>query len=288
MTTTLVRSLLTASLFLPPLLCAAQQIQYKQFQIPNSNFTEAIGINLAGDIVGFYQTRTQSHGFVARNENYFNLDDPEALAGSTAPKAINNAGEIVGTYRNNSNQERAFLYVAGTFMDIKAPGHVVDSEGNGINNVGQIVGMYSNGARWHAYVYDQASSTFQTIDVPDAFYTWGAAINDSGEMALFSADSQGYQHAWLYDGTNFTNIDAPGYASTIAEGINNLGQVTLIATQGCCNFGFVYDAGKFTPVDLPGAVEGELRGINDRGEIVGNFFFSGIYQGSFLALLHEQ
>jgi len=271
--------------------CVAQEVRYTHFQVPNSVLTTAIGINNAGDVVGFYSGNADSGGFTFIAGQFSDFNDPEELLpGSTVPYAINTTGEIVGDYYIGDNQRRAFLYTGGKFYDIKIPGHVVYSQADGINNSGQIVGMYNGGGGhlWHGYSYDRTSGTFTTIDVPGAYYTWCAGINDHGEVALFSEDAGAtIQHAWLYDGGQLTNIDVPGYDSTVAEGINNAGAVTLIAVQGFYNFGFVYQAGEYTAVGLPGALSNELRGINDHGQLVGNFFFSEKGEGSFLATLPQ-
>lgn len=280
------RLLPAVAVLLSAVLASTQEIGYKLFTIPNSTFTEAIGVNDAGSVVGFYYEKSVAHGFLYSNGVVGNIDDPEAAKGTTTPKAINAAGTIVGIYRTSNNQERAFFWANGKFSNIKVPGSVVDSEANGINNSGQIVGMYTDGGRWHGYLFDSVTLSFQSIDVPNAYYTWGAGINDIGEITLFSQDSQNVQHAWLYNGTTFSNIDVPGFDGTVSEGINNGGAVTLIATKGLDNYGFVYRAGQFMPVDLPSAISTELRGINDQGVVVGNFSLLSV-QGSFLAILPD-
>jgi probable HAF family extracellular repeat protein len=269
---------------------AAQEIRYTRFSVPNSVSTTALGINNAGDVVGFYDGKTESGGFVYEDGQFSNLEDPEqAMPGSTFPKAINSAREIVGAYSIGGNQQRAFLYTAGKFGDLQIPAPHFDSEADGINNLGQIVGMYNDGHLWHGYLYDRNSGAFATIDVPGAHYTWCDGINDSGLIALTSEDTaQSYQHAWLYDGRNLTNIDVPGYDGSTVEGINNNGAVTLVASKGLDDYGFVYQAGQYTAVDFPGTLSNSLGRINDHGALVGNFFLSESAQGAFLAELPPQ
>ncbi|HEY3971592.1 MAG TPA: hypothetical protein VGM18_01230 [Candidatus Sulfotelmatobacter sp.] len=268
----------------------AQKITYTRFQLPNSTFTEAIGINNAGDVVGWYNQGFPTQGFLYSGGVVTEIADPSADAGTTAPIAINTAGAIVGTYTNSRGRSQAFLDVNGVFSDIQAPGTVSGSDAAGINNLGQIVGMYYDvTGPWHGYFFDSVTLKFKTIDIPGAPYTWAQGINDNGLMVLSSLDSNNVQHAWLYNGKTFTNIDVPGYANTVPEGINNQGMVTLIATtKAGLNYGFVYRAGQFTAVNPPGATSVSLRGINDLGEIVGNYTFASGNQGSFLAKLPQQ
>jgi probable HAF family extracellular repeat protein len=267
----------------------AQKIRYSIFRVPGGTFTEAIGIDKAGDVVGYYDDKGHTEGFLYSGGTVTNLDDPKGMNGGTVPMAINTAGQVVGYYYTSAIQTNAFLYVNGSFSDIQLPATVVTSTAAGINNLSQIVGMYNDGKKWHGYCFDSVTLAFQTIDAPGASYTWGSGINDSGEMTLLSINrSKNVQQAWLYDGKNFTNIDVPGYDSTISEGINNQGVVTLIATNGHLNYGFVYKAGQFTAVNPPGATSVDLRGINDQGEVVGNYNLANGNQGSFLAMLPQQ
>jgi probable HAF family extracellular repeat protein len=268
----------------------AQKIRYSTFRLPGATFTEAIGVNNAGDVVGFYSDKDEiySQGFHYSGGIVTSINDPKGMKGGTVPFAINTAGQIVGYYYTNALQTFSFLYVNGNFSDIQLPATVFASTALGINNLGQIVGMYNDGKTWHGYFFDSVTLAFQTIDAPNASYTWGSGINDSGEMTLLSIDrSRNVQQAWLYDGKHITNIDVPGYDSTISEGINNQGVVTLIATKGIFSYGFVYKKGQFTEVNPPGATAVDLRGINDQGEVVGNYNLAG-NQGSFLAMLPQQ
>ena len=267
----------------------AQKISYSRFQIPNATFTEAIGVDNAGDVVGFYYGDRYAHGFLYQGGTVTNIDDPEADTGTTVPIAINTAGEIVGEYTTSRGRSQAFLDVNGVFSDIQAPGTVSGSDAGGINNFGQIVGMYYDvTGPWHGFFFDSVTLKFKTIDVPNAPYTWGQGINDSGQITLSSLDSKNVQHAWLYIGKTFTNIDVPGYDSTVPEGINNQGVVTLIATKGNLYYGFVYKAGKITAVNPPYVLSSEVRGINDLGVVVGNYDLPDGNQGSFLATLPQQ
>src|SRR5262249_32596225 len=71
------------------------------------------------------------------------IDDPLGTNG-TFPTGINDAGQIVGYYRDSTFREHGFLYIGGVFTTLDDP---LGSNGLGteildINNVGQIVGTY--------------------------------------------------------------------------------------------------------------------------------------------------
>jgi probable HAF family extracellular repeat protein len=63
--------------------------------------TTPLGINDAGQIVGWFQDGTGNHGFLYSNGNYTTINDPASAPGLTMAWGINNAGEIVGYYGDN-------------------------------------------------------------------------------------------------------------------------------------------------------------------------------------------
>jgi uncharacterized membrane protein len=68
----------------------------------------------------------------------------------------------------------------------------------------------------------------------------------------------------------FQTINAPGAVSTIAEGINNLGEIVGTFYDGEHYHGFVDLQGKFDIVNAPGATDTFVHGVNDFGQIVGD------------------
>ena len=70
---------------------------------------------------------------------------------------------------------------------------------------------------------------------------------------------------------NFISLSYPGAYDTVAEGINNNGQIVGYQTGPMNNIfeGFVWDGITYTPIDVPGAFHTIAQGINDLGLIVG-------------------
>jgi probable HAF family extracellular repeat protein len=62
-----------------------------------STATGALGINGAGQIVGYYTHASGTHGFLESGGTYTTLDDPSATAGTYAT-GINGMGQIAGYY----------------------------------------------------------------------------------------------------------------------------------------------------------------------------------------------
>ena len=88
---------------------------------PNhTNGTVALGINDAGQIVGYYYGSPAQagdspprHGFIYSGGIYTTIDNPSANFLGTSVTGINNLGQVVGYYQNNSSGEQGFLATLG-------------------------------------------------------------------------------------------------------------------------------------------------------------------------------
>src|SRR5690348_5707901 len=68
---------------------------YTQFDVPGSQTTEGLAINIAGDITGIYLDSTNhSHGFLLSAGTFTTIDYPNAVV--TSLLGINDVGQIVG------------------------------------------------------------------------------------------------------------------------------------------------------------------------------------------------
>jgi probable HAF family extracellular repeat protein len=107
------------------------------------------------------------------------------LGGGTSLTAINNHGEIAGSFyigNNLDNPQHAFLYKNGKMIDLGTlPGYDT-SVSTAINNLGEVVGLSYNanntvtGSPTHAFLYNGT----KLIDLGTGGQVLG--INDSGEM----------------------------------------------------------------------------------------------------------
>ncbi len=77
-------------------------------------------------------------------------------------------------------------------------------------------------------------------------------------------------------GGTYTQIDYPGAASTVATGINGVGDVVgYYSDASRILHGFLLAAGAFTTIDVPGTNKTIAYGINDTGQIVGYSVLGG-------------
>ena len=110
--------------------------------LPSNANSQAVGIDNAGDIVGFYMSPSgNSIGFLDL-AGVISTIDP---FGSTFTQAlgINNLGEIVGFYTDAGNVQHGYVDIGGVFTSFDPAGSV-NTTINGVNDLGQIVGFYTD------------------------------------------------------------------------------------------------------------------------------------------------
>src|SRR5579862_8662405 len=87
--------------------------------------------------------------FALSNGIFTTFNVPDANPGTTIAEGVNDAGQIVGYYRNSTGQH-GFLDANGVFSTIDVPGST-STTAMGINNTGQIVGSTNIGGTPHGF-----------------------------------------------------------------------------------------------------------------------------------------
>ena len=109
---------------------------FTTLDVPGSTYTEAFGINDAGQVVGAYKDIIgRFHGFLFDVDGTYTTFDPPG-SGFTRATGINNSGQIVGYAAHGF-----LLDVDGTYTTFDPPGSTA-TDPRGINAYGQIVGQY--------------------------------------------------------------------------------------------------------------------------------------------------
>src|SRR5437868_2682437 len=152
------------------------------------------------------------------------IDDPLATT-TTIASGINDAGQIVGQFRDASNRAHGFLLSGGSFITIDDPAATGPGSGTfvqGINAARQIVGSYIVARGSHRFLL--RGGTFSTLDDPLADgETEAFGINDMGQIVgVFAAGGSG--HGFLLSGGTFFTIDDP-LGITVARSVNHMGQI---------------------------------------------------------------
>jgi probable HAF family extracellular repeat protein len=112
------------------------------------------------------------------------------------------------------------------------------SYASGINDAGQVVGgSYTATGDYHAFVTGPDGVGMTDLGTLGGNYSYATDINDAGQVVGFSHTAAGYNHAFVTgpDGVGMTDLNSlvspPGGTDlTEAWGINNLGQIAVIAT----------------------------------------------------------
>jgi probable HAF family extracellular repeat protein len=120
----------------------------QSFSYPGANSTAANGINDNGRVVGIYTLPNEGsfhdHGFLWANGRLTPIDVRGAQ--STDPKAINNQGQVAGTYYDGTHYHGFIKQIGnGQMTFINGPG-ATDTTVNAINDFGQVAGSYTDAA----------------------------------------------------------------------------------------------------------------------------------------------
>lgn len=126
------------------------QFTYAPINVPGAVATEARGININGEVVGFYQTTTCANtdiriptcptkGFKLVNGTYIKLMVPGAV--STAIMGVNDLGDLTGFYKKSDGSEHGFIWYHTNVV------RTIDFQANvtvpwGINKAGIVVGGF--------------------------------------------------------------------------------------------------------------------------------------------------
>src|SRR5262249_60794926 len=109
-------------LLLPALAAPARaEYVYPPLAVPGAQTTGALGINNAGQVVGYYLDEDgASHGFVYSGGSLTGLDVPRSIF--TQASGINDAGHIVGGYGFGNGITPGFRSNGASFTTLSAPG----------------------------------------------------------------------------------------------------------------------------------------------------------------------
>jgi hypothetical protein len=196
------------------------------FDVPGAapGTTDAIFINPAGAIVGFYVDASNlTHSFLRGPDGAFTTFDPPGEIASSA-FTINPAGAIAGVCRDASNVNHGYLRApSGTFTTFDAPGAGTGpfqgTFGLNINPAGAISGYYLDASNvFHGFVRTH-NGAITTFDAPGAgtgpfqgtATTSGDGMNPAGATVGQYLDASNVFHGLVRapNGT-ITTIDVPG------------------------------------------------------------------------------
>ena len=177
---------------------------------PGATFTNALGINPQGEVVGRYMMAGGPfHGYLLTAAGFTTIDAPGAV--STHAWQINPAGEIVGNFQGADGVFHVFLLSRGAFTSIDVPSAVATAPFplvvlGGINALGDIVSSYcdhnpcalTSAGHVHGFLRTSSSGEFTSIDFPDAIGTIASGINPRGDIVGLYVDTNLKTHGFLW------------------------------------------------------------------------------------------
>jgi probable HAF family extracellular repeat protein len=214
-------------------------------------YTAANGINDPGQVVGYSKDRSNAdHAFLwvhnktaATKGRMYDLGIPQGAA-ATVAYAINSAGTVTGVYLDADYYAHAFVWkpttangTSGTMTAlIELPG-AIGSVGQAINQRGVIAGSVDLAGGSHPFTYDTTMHDLGTL--AGGHNAWAYGINSSGQVVGWGDTAvRSNDHAFIYANGTMTDLNkllpgavkSSGVILTTAFGINDLGQVTGVAT----------------------------------------------------------
>jgi uncharacterized membrane protein len=268
-----------------------RRFAFSAFEPEGASYTEAMGINSSGAIVGVYDVPGFPRaGFLLENGAFTRIAFPQASGGpavtATVAYDINAAGDIVGVYRlagEGLTEMPGFLRTkAGVFSTVDVPGRM-GTVATAILPDGTILGC-SHDENMTTTMYGFVRDRFGNImDDASAGTMHFAATPDLATIVGRYADTStgSVQHyGYLLDATGLQLFRVPGTTFTQAWGINPRGEIVGYSWQiGIGSRGFIWDGEAFTTLHFPTATDTRVYGINAGGDVVGSYVDGVKYRG---------
>jgi probable HAF family extracellular repeat protein len=200
------------------------------------SFSEALGINNQGQVVGDSSAGRNIHAFVWQAST--GMHDLGTLGGPNSYALdINDLGLVVGWSSTATGKLHAFLWQPNTGMrDLGSlPGEAA-SYAEGVNDQAQVVG-YADQPAPEAFLWQSANGLLALGALPGYCCSEAYAVNRQGQVVGRSIQSTEHEtfvpyHAFLWQaGTGMQDLGTlPGGAASYAYDINDKGQVVGSST----------------------------------------------------------
>jgi probable HAF family extracellular repeat protein len=143
-----------------------------------------------------------------------------------------------------------------------------DSIAYGINSLGTVVGeATTSSGDFYACLWNNCQIT-NLINRPSSV---AGAINNSGQVVGFfeKPEENAIRHAFLSEGTTFTDLGTLGGTNSEAHALNDSGQVVGFSQTKNGTEAFLWQNGTMRGLGALGGSVSYAYGINNKGEIVG-------------------
>jgi probable HAF family extracellular repeat protein len=249
---------------------ALAQGTYTQIDVPGAVLTVGLGINSAGDIVGYYEDAGSNlDGFLLSSGTYTTVNYSGSVA--TFLTGTNDAGQIVGF---GSNPDIGFLYSEQTQeFTVILPPKADYAMPYAINNNGEIGGTsaYGNSHRLAGFVL--AGSRYSVISPPHSAQAEVLGITAIGALFGSAHNKDGGTFSFSYAQGKYSNLSIPNAPNCFIYGVNPQGTALVgwYEPSSGVTAGFIYRNNVLTTLLFSGSSYTQALGINKAGEVVGYF-----------------
>jgi probable HAF family extracellular repeat protein len=236
--------------------------------IPGGVESFGLGINAGGDVAGYSGAGTALRPVLWIGTAPMDLGVPFGPA--AAAYDVNDARTVVG-YSGDTLDTRGFVWKAGTFTLITAPGSGSRQQvfAYDVNNADVVAGAFLAARNtMHAFRYTSGGGL---VDIhPGGVYlgSQAFAVNDQGVIAGEVMLATGETHAARWSATNaFTDLGTLGGTVGVAHGLNNAGAIVGESEEpGSGVVPFIWRSGTgMRGIGAPGSAQD----ISDLGRAVG-------------------
>ncbi len=254
---------------------AVAQTTYKftTFTIPNSSYTDTVGINEAGAVSGYYGVPGTSlyQGFVRSPSGKITMVSYPGQDATTAG-GINDFGVVAGGYASGS-VVGGFFYRDGRYQNAVVKGQPATL--NDINDEGYYVGSYGSIGSFTAFLASP-SGVITDLRYPGAVWTQPLWVKPKGVVIGLYTDTYAKNYTFLYSPAGgYKTLSIPGVPGATIVDVNSRGVMVGGYFNGVTDRGFVYQNGEFQIVLPPGANDGAVSAINNKGQLVGVYTIPG-------------
>ena len=240
---------------------------------PGATASAASGINDLGLVAGQATFAGQTRALMFQHGVHTGLAGLDGTAGDSRAVAVNNAGDVAGSFsRDGNSTQHAFLHSGGRLLDLGTLGGA-SSTAEAINGAAEVAGTSDiAGGGQHAFLHSGEMIDLGTLG---GTYSSANALNDMSMVvgsSYLAGDANFRAFSWA--GAGMQDLGTLGGLNSVAYGVNNFGTVVGSSdlALGSALHAFLYHGGEMFDLNslidpLAGYVLNYAADINDAGQI---------------------